>query len=79
MTFPVMFAGQAAPMTNTTEAATADPRPFHHRALAETKAIVAAVRPGHLAQPTPCAEYDVRTLLSHIVGAQLAAWLGRQP
>ena len=47
---------------------TTDPREIHQRAMAQTGTIVAAVQPGQLALPTPCAEYDVRTLLSHIVG-----------
>jgi len=45
-----------------------DPREIHQRAMAQTESIVAAVRPAQLALPTPCAEYDVRALLSHIVG-----------
>jgi len=45
-----------------------DPREFHQRAMAQTEAIVVAVRPDQLTLPTPCAEYDVRALLSHIVG-----------
>jgi len=50
-------------MTDTT-----DPRPLHRRAIAQTESIVAAVSPGQLDLPTPCPEYDVRALLSHIVG-----------
>jgi uncharacterized protein (TIGR03086 family) len=45
-----------------------DPRPLHRRAIAQTESIVAAVQPAQLGLPTPCSEYDVRTLLSHIVG-----------
>ncbi len=45
-----------------------DPRGIHQRAMAQTESIVAAVTPAQLTLPTPCAEYDVRTLLSHIVG-----------
>ena len=45
-----------------------DPREIHQRAMAQTEAIVAAVPPGQLALPTPCTEYDVRALLSHMVG-----------
>jgi uncharacterized protein (TIGR03086 family) len=45
-----------------------DPRPIHRRAISQTGAIVAAVEPGQLGLPTPCPEYDVRALLSHIVG-----------
>ena len=58
-------------MTNTTEPNTEhmpDPRPIHRRAISQTGAIVAAVEPGQLGLPTPCPEYDVRALLSHIVG-----------
>ena len=59
-------------MTNTTEPNTTepmtDPREIHRRAMAQTEAIVVAVEPGQLGLPTPCAEYDVRALLSHMVG-----------
>jgi uncharacterized protein (TIGR03086 family) len=47
---------------------TIDPRPLHRRAMAQTGSIVAAVSPAQFALPTPCAEYDVRALLGHIVG-----------
>jgi uncharacterized protein (TIGR03086 family) len=63
MTLVVMFTCQGGGMTNTT-----DPREIHHRAMAQTETIVAAVRPDQLALPTPCTEYDVRALLSHTVG-----------
>jgi uncharacterized protein (TIGR03086 family) len=53
-------------MTNTTD--TTDPREIHQRAVAQTEEIVAAVEPGQLEGPTPCPEYDVRALLSHIIG-----------
>jgi uncharacterized protein (TIGR03086 family) len=46
-----------------------DPRPLHARALTQTATIINQVRPGQLAGPTPCSEYDVRKLLSHMVGA----------
>jgi uncharacterized protein (TIGR03086 family) len=45
-----------------------DPRKLYDAALAQTGTIVAAVRADQLADPTPCTEYDVRALLSHIVG-----------
>jgi uncharacterized protein (TIGR03086 family) len=45
-----------------------DPRPLHRRAIAQTGTVVAAVTPGQLTLPTPCPEYDVRALLSHITG-----------
>lgn len=47
---------------------TPDPRPLYARALDQTGSIVAAVHPGQLASPTPCTEFDVRALLSHMVG-----------
>jgi uncharacterized protein (TIGR03086 family) len=55
-------------MTNTQNIP--DPRPVHARALAQTEWIVAAVGQDQLGLPTPCPEYDVRTLLSHMVGGQ---------
>ena len=55
-------------MTNTQNIP--DPRPVHARALAQTESIVAAVGQDQLGLPTPCSEYDVRTLLSHMVGGQ---------
>jgi uncharacterized protein (TIGR03086 family) len=45
-----------------------DPRPLYRRAVAQTGTVVAAVTPDQFALPTPCPEYDVRTLLAHIVG-----------
>jgi uncharacterized protein (TIGR03086 family) len=58
-----MFARQGGLMTQMT-----DPREIHQRAMAQTESIVAAVQPGQLGLPTPCTEYDVRALLSHMVG-----------
>ncbi|MEU1185261.1 TIGR03086 family metal-binding protein [Streptomyces sp. NPDC005820] len=45
-----------------------DPRPLYRRATAQAAELIATVRPEQLSGPTPCTEYDVRTLLSHIVG-----------
>ncbi|MFD7375191.1 TIGR03086 family metal-binding protein [Streptomyces mirabilis] len=45
-----------------------DPRSLYTRATEQIAALVATVRPEQLAGPTPCAEFDVRTLLSHIAG-----------
>ncbi|MFF4134493.1 TIGR03086 family metal-binding protein [Streptomyces mirabilis] len=45
-----------------------DPRPLYTRATEQIAALVVTVRPEQLAGPTPCAEFDVRTLLSHIAG-----------
>ncbi|MER5783558.1 TIGR03086 family metal-binding protein [Streptomyces mobaraensis] len=46
-----------------------DPRPMLRRAVAQLAAVAAAARPERLGDPTPCAEYDVRALLGHVVGA----------
>ena len=45
-----------------------DPRPLYRRAVAQTETTVAAVTPDQLGLPTPCTEYDVRTLIAHITG-----------
>ena len=55
-------------MTQTSMTPNTDPRELHQRAMAQTEAIVAAVTPSQLTLPTPCAEYDVRALLSHMIG-----------
>ncbi|CAL9294671.1 TIGR03086 family metal-binding protein [Streptomyces sp. SudanB182_2057] len=47
---------------------TTDPRPLYTRATDQAARLIAAVRPERLTAPTPCAEYDVRALLGHIVG-----------
>lgn len=44
-----------------------DPRGPYERAVTQTESIIAAVRPDQLDLPTPCAEYDVRALISHVV------------
>ncbi|MCH5674280.1 TIGR03086 family metal-binding protein [Streptomyces gilvus] len=48
-----------------------DPRPVYARATEQAAALIAAVRADQLDSPTPCAEFDVRTLLSHMVGGTL--------
>ncbi|MEU6771907.1 TIGR03086 family metal-binding protein [Streptomyces sp. NPDC046759] len=45
-----------------------DPRPVYTRATEQAAALIKTVRPGHLTAPTPCSEFGVRDLLSHIVG-----------
>ncbi|AXB44886.1 TIGR03086 family metal-binding protein [Amycolatopsis albispora] len=44
-----------------------DPRPLFARSLDQTGRLIAAVRPGQLDHRTPCADYDVRALLGHVV------------
>ena len=58
-------------MTSSTTSTTndcIDPRPLLDRAVATGASVVAAVRPDQLAEPTPCSEMDVRTMLGHLVG-----------
>jgi uncharacterized protein (TIGR03086 family) len=40
----------------------------HHRATSAVEPIVARVRPVDLGLPTPCAGWDLRTLLEHMTG-----------
>lgn len=48
-----------------------DPRPFHRRATEQAARLIATVRPDQLTLPTACTEFDVRGLLSHVVGGTL--------
>lgn len=57
-----MFCGDSCLMTNTT-----DPRPLYHEALAWTTGLIEKVREDQLTASTPCADFDVRTLLGHLV------------
>jgi uncharacterized protein (TIGR03086 family) len=45
-----------------------DPRPVYARATEQAAKLIGTVRPEQLSGPTPCTEFDVRALLSHIVG-----------
>jgi hypothetical protein len=38
------------------------------RAVASTTDVVKATDPGQLGVPTPCAEWDARGLLNHVIG-----------
>lgn len=44
-----------------------DPRPLFRRAADQAEHLAGAVHPDQLFNPTPCAEYDVRALLGHLV------------
>ena len=46
----------------------ADPRPWYARARAQMAELVAAAKAEQMPAPTPCAEFDVRDLLGHVVG-----------
>ena len=37
------------------------------RAFASTRAVLAQVRPGQLGDPTPCASWDVRAVVNHVI------------
>jgi uncharacterized protein (TIGR03086 family) len=42
--------------------------PMYERELERTGQIVSGVRPEHLDRPTPCSQWDTRTLLNHLIG-----------
>lgn len=44
-----------------------DPRPGLGHALDQTGRLIGAVRPDRLTAPTPCEEYDVQQLVSHLL------------
>lgn len=48
---------------------------LHDRALDETAQLVDGVRPDQMGLPTPCSEWDVRALLTHLVGGN-GRWAG---
>lgn len=50
-----------------TTATGTDPRPMFHRAVDQAEQVISTVRPDQLAGTTPCADFDVRTLLGHLV------------
>jgi uncharacterized protein (TIGR03086 family) len=43
-------------------------RDLHRRSVDAVRPIVARVRPADLDRPTPCAGWDLRTLLAHMIG-----------
>jgi uncharacterized protein (TIGR03086 family) len=45
-----------------------DPRPAFARALEQSQHQITAVRPDELNNRTPCADYNVRALLGHMIG-----------
>lgn len=44
-----------------------DSRPLLARALDQTERLGTGIRPDQLDEPTPCAEFDVRALLGHVL------------
>jgi len=55
-------------MTATTASQLIDPRPVYRGATAWVVGLLQAVREDQRTLPTPCEEFDVRTLCSHLVG-----------
>ncbi|MBV6695971.1 TIGR03086 family protein [Kitasatospora aureofaciens] len=53
----------------TTTPATQDPRPQLFLALDQMAKLFAEITPDQLDRPTPCTEFTLRQLLSHVVGA----------
>ena len=49
-----------------------DPIKGCRRAVDEARALVSSVRPDELATPTPCAAWDVRALIGHMAGVNVA-------
>ncbi len=45
-----------------------DLRPLHRRALDAAGSVIAEVRATDLARPSPCAGWDLRALLAHMIG-----------
>ncbi|MEU8822927.1 TIGR03086 family metal-binding protein [Streptomyces sp. NPDC048636] len=45
-----------------------DPRPFYERAADQMAALIDLTSKDTLDEPTPCTEYDVRGLVSHVIG-----------
>lgn len=48
-----------------------DIQDLYERALDQTGRIVEGIQPDQLASPTPCSEWDVKTLVAHLVAGNL--------
>ena len=56
-----------------------DPRPPLYRAYDQAAAVIARVTPADFGRPTPCVDYDVHTLLGHVLfAARRAARIARR-
>jgi len=53
--------------TTQSGAPAADPRPLFLRAVDQAVRLISVTDPGELDGPTPCPEYDVRTLIQHLL------------
>lgn len=58
-------------MSTTETLAPTDPRAVYARAHATAAGVLAGLRPGQLGDPTPCDEFDVRTLAGHLLSVGL--------
>jgi hypothetical protein len=58
-----------------------DPRELFRQAGEMTAAVIAGIDPGRLGDPTPCAGWDVRALISHLASGNLrfAAMITGEP
>jgi uncharacterized protein (TIGR03086 family) len=45
----------------------ADPRTLLGKSMDQVESLLPAIQPGALDRPTPCAEFDLRTLLRHVL------------
>src|SRR5438094_601086 len=54
-------------LDTSTTAPAPDPRPHLARVLDQTEALVLATDPADGGRPTPCTDYDVRTLVEHLL------------
>lgn len=52
----------------TEEAAMPDPVKLYRRAIIRAKEVVAQIEQEQLDSPTPCAEWNVRTVINHLIG-----------
>src|SRR5258706_5477722 len=67
-----MIAAQSSPDAGNT-GAVPDISELHRRAFVSTGKVLANIAPGQWTAPTPCAGWDVRALLSHLVSGNLWA------
>ena len=58
-------------MTTDTTPDMADRGKLYTRALDATKAVVAGIRPDQLDAPTPCAEWNVKQLMNHVISGTI--------
>ncbi|MDQ2825640.1 MAG: TIGR03086 family metal-binding protein [Actinomycetota bacterium] len=72
------FRNETLPISTRTGPGADDPRFLFARAVALGGSVIGAVRPDQLTDPTPCADFDVRGLLDHMVTVlQRVAAIGR--